>query len=447
MKRYENYRVDPLLLPVKPKDTGLDMSRKPARSASANQGQHSRNNNNKDNNNNTDTDEADEADFAYDSSSDHDNTECASRILELDREIESSLRQYQRSAKTNELTKEYHRRRNALYSQRKYYKKKYLMNDFRRDKKALEDKNAALRQANKELEGLLGQARDIVGKYERSELQTNYHGSGGTPAHQSASSSIPRLANIPSSSQIPVDFAAHQLHNHSYMQRIPIADFASDVGRIQPRIFVAPYPMQPIHTTVHQDNQAGRDYVTQVVRSAPNVARVNGIGQGQNSAGMLRTVRIPNPANGFAATMALANHVVPGLPAMDYWGYPAPGRYGHATILSPTHPFFGAVAFPPYPYDQHVMTNANSQFEVRNVPPSGDQTVVGPDGLVGSATIEGSFQENATPGTEPPDVRGVTSGVAPISGDTLVAVPDRQSGAVGLTMNCDPPHRYSIRFD
>lgn len=88
------------------------------------------------------------------------------KIAKLDREIQNALKEYRKSTKTSGERDEYCKRRNAMYSRRKYYKRKYLANEFLRDKRFLQERNAALKAENTTLETLLKLAQEQARYYD-----------------------------------------------------------------------------------------------------------------------------------------------------------------------------------------------------------------------------------------------------------------------------------------
>ena len=83
------------------------------------------------------------------------NEDYAAKIAELDKVIEASVNEYNSRSSTREEKEEFLRKRNALYSQRKYYRKKLKVDNLIAERDSLEQKNAALRTENGVLEKTL----------------------------------------------------------------------------------------------------------------------------------------------------------------------------------------------------------------------------------------------------------------------------------------------------
>lgn len=100
------------------------------------------------------------------------------RVIKLDEQIKIALTEFRMSSRTADQRDAYHRQRNAMYSRRKYYKRKYLTHEFERDKKYLQERNAALRANNKTLETLLCLAEDQVKYYNARHGPEWFHAGG-----------------------------------------------------------------------------------------------------------------------------------------------------------------------------------------------------------------------------------------------------------------------------
>lgn len=96
-----------------------------------------------------------------------------SKVIELDRQICQASCEYNAREATAEERAEYYKRRNALYSQRKYYKRKIRQEGLFSEKQRLEEKNNTLRDENKALESALAWAKAQVAQYEQSIRCTN----------------------------------------------------------------------------------------------------------------------------------------------------------------------------------------------------------------------------------------------------------------------------------
>jgi hypothetical protein len=92
----------------------------------------------------------------------NDKVDYAKKIQAVDLAIKDALRLFKGCGKTEKAREDYIRKRNALYAQRKYYKKKLLVNELLQQKRVLEEKNAAVRADNQNLEDILSKATEYV---------------------------------------------------------------------------------------------------------------------------------------------------------------------------------------------------------------------------------------------------------------------------------------------
>jgi hypothetical protein len=159
---------------------------------------------------------------------------CEKKILELDREIKESLRLSKEGEQSQKAIEEYHKKRNAFYSQRKYYKKKYLMSQLLEDQKFLEEKNAAMRAENEQLESILSWATKQAQLLESVEPKPAPISSG-----QPSASTDPR--------NLPLGTSGTQASSRQHGLKVAQVDreFAAKTGtHSPPRSSVTPAYMQ-----------------------------------------------------------------------------------------------------------------------------------------------------------------------------------------------------------
>jgi len=97
----------------------------------------------------------------------------AEKIKELDKTIQDAFIQFNsQRGEVKETKEEYFRKRNALYSQRKYYRKKLATRNLYEDRKALREINAELKAQNESLEKLHAWATEQVALIEGRPSRT-----------------------------------------------------------------------------------------------------------------------------------------------------------------------------------------------------------------------------------------------------------------------------------
>ena len=101
--------------------------------------------------------------------------ECASKIEELDEVIDAIVTDANSRVLSSAEKREYLRKRNALYSQRKYYRKKLKMHQLTTEKASLEKKNALINIENALLENAIAWANKQVELHE-NQVSTSTSG-------------------------------------------------------------------------------------------------------------------------------------------------------------------------------------------------------------------------------------------------------------------------------
>jgi len=88
--------------------------------------------------------------------------ESTARILKLDAAIKQALIKWQKSDGSKKSRLEYIRKRNSLYSQRKYHKKLLTIKQLRKEKRGLVKANSLIEEENTHLEAMLANAKDLI---------------------------------------------------------------------------------------------------------------------------------------------------------------------------------------------------------------------------------------------------------------------------------------------
>jgi len=101
-----------------------------------------------------------------------DEEDYSARLQQLDTDIDNALANWKKCSQTDKERLQYERRRNALYSQRKYYKKKVMVKALQGQMAKLESKNRQVQAQNESLEALLSWAKLQVERYELDAQST-----------------------------------------------------------------------------------------------------------------------------------------------------------------------------------------------------------------------------------------------------------------------------------
>jgi hypothetical protein len=203
-----------------------------------------------------------------------DNVDYAAKIKELDKVIQAAFIDFNAQEATEEKKEEYFRKRNALYSQRKYYRRKLKITALLREQKSLELKNSEVKVENKLLETVLAWATEQVHMHESRASASPI----GIIQHGTTSNSLLLKSNALLGQPVAQQANIHQLNNNTYQPDAKLPAFLH-------------FPSQAGLPAPHNAGQ-GRNMQNMAETLFPSVCQANGASQPDVSTTMFQFERL-----------------------------------------------------------------------------------------------------------------------------------------------------------